>query len=87
LMEISHLGLSIPRSLTLCVMADWGSLHLFSSSAEGTSFFFLIYFFLLGIFLIYISNAIPKVPHTHPPPSPTLPLPLFGPGIPLYWGI
>jgi hypothetical protein len=29
---------------------------------------------LLGIFLIYISNAIPKVPHTHPrlpyPPNP-----------------
>jgi hypothetical protein len=25
--------------------------------------------FLLGIFLVYISNAIPKVPHTH---SPTL---------------
>jgi hypothetical protein len=35
----------------------------------------LAYFFnnfLLGIFLIYISNAIPKVPHTHPPtPLPT----------------
>jgi hypothetical protein len=28
--------------------------------------------FLLGIFLIYIFNAIPKVPHTHPPnPLPT----------------
>jgi hypothetical protein len=26
--------------------------------------------FLLGIFLIYISNAIPKVPHTLPPPTP-----------------
>jgi hypothetical protein len=24
--------------------------------------------FLLDIFLIYISNAIPKVPYTHPPP-------------------
>ena len=34
------------------------------------SFFFLI--FLLGIFLIYISNAIPKVPHTLPStPLPT----------------
>jgi hypothetical protein len=30
--------------------------------------FFLI--FLLGIFLIYISNAIPKVPHTLTPPTP-----------------
>jgi hypothetical protein len=45
------------------------------------------FFFLLGIFLVYIFNAIPKVPHTHPPQSPTHPLPLFGPGIPLYWGI
>jgi hypothetical protein len=43
--------------------------------------------FLLGIFLIYISNAIPKVPHTLPTHSPTHPLPLFGSGVPLYWGI
>jgi hypothetical protein len=29
-------------------------------------------FFLLGIFLVYIFNAIPKVLHTHPPnPLPT----------------
>jgi hypothetical protein len=33
------------------------------------AFFFFIYF-LLGIFLIYIFNAIPKVPHTHPAPIP-----------------
>jgi hypothetical protein len=49
-------------------------------------FFFLLRFkknFLLGIFLIYISNAIPKVPHTHPH-SPTHPLPLLGPGVLLY---
>jgi hypothetical protein len=43
--------------------------------------------FLLGIFLIYISNAIPKGPPYPPPHSPTYPLPLVGPGIPLYWGI
>jgi hypothetical protein len=48
--------------------------------------FYFILIFLLGIFLIYISNAIPKVPHTLPH-SPTHPLPLFGPGVPLYWGI
>jgi hypothetical protein len=45
-------------------------------------------FILLAIFFIYISNAIPKVPYTLPPPcSPTHPLPLLGPGVPLYWGI
>jgi hypothetical protein len=44
--------------------------------------------FLLYIFFIYISNAIPKGPYTLPLPcSPTHPLPLLGPGIPLYWGI
>jgi hypothetical protein len=37
--------------------------------------FFIFKYFLLGIFLIYISNAIPKVPHTlltlPYPPTPT----------------
>jgi hypothetical protein len=32
-------------------------------------FIYLFIFYLLGIFFIYISNAIPKVPHT-PPPTP-----------------
>jgi hypothetical protein len=36
------------------------------------------FFFLLDIFFIYISNAIPKVPYTLPLPcSPTHPLPLL----------
>jgi hypothetical protein len=47
-----------------------------------------VYIFLLDIFFIYISNAIPKVPYNLPLPcSPTHPLPLLGPSIPLYWGI
>jgi hypothetical protein len=49
------------------------------------SFFFK---FLLDIFFIYISNTILNVPYTLPLPcSPTHPLPLLGPGVPLYWGI
>jgi hypothetical protein len=40
------------------------------------------FLFLLDIFFIYISSAIPKVSHILPQP-----LPLIGPGIPLYWGI
>jgi hypothetical protein len=49
----------------------------------------VIYAFLLDIFFICSSNAIPKVPYSLPPPSLLLypPLPLLGPGIPLYWGI
>jgi hypothetical protein len=44
--------------------------------------------FSLDIFFIYMSNAVPKVPYTLPPPcSPTHPLQIPGPGIPLYWGI
>jgi hypothetical protein len=51
-------------------------------------FFFLFKKILLDIFFIYISNAILKVPYTLSPPwSPTHPLPLLGPGMPLYWGI
>jgi hypothetical protein len=54
-------------------------------------FFFGIFFFsffLLDIFFIYISNAMPKATYTLPLPcSPPHPLPLRGPGIPLYWGI
>jgi hypothetical protein len=38
--------------------------------------------FLLDIFFIYISNAIPKVPYTLPPPCyPTHSFPLLGPGV------
>jgi hypothetical protein len=44
--------------------------------------------FLLDIFFIYISNAIPKVPYTTPLALlPYPPLPILGPGLPLYWGI
>jgi hypothetical protein len=50
--------------------------------------FFQLLIFLLDIFFIYISNAIPKAPYTLSLPcSPTHPLLLPGPGIPLYWGI
>jgi hypothetical protein len=50
------------------------------------TFFFLKYF-LLHIFLNYISNAIPKVPHTLPSTSLPTHSHFFGPGVPLYWGI
>jgi hypothetical protein len=49
---------------------------------------FFFFPFLLNIFFIYISNAIPNIPYTLPTPcSPSHPLPLLGPGVPLYWGI
>jgi hypothetical protein len=54
---------------------------------QGPNRDFLFLFFYLGIFLNYISNAIPKVPHTLHHHSPTHPLPPFGPGVPLYWSI
>jgi hypothetical protein len=51
-------------------------------------FLFSFLFFSLDIFFIYTSNAIIKVPYIHPLPcSSTHPLPLLGPGFPLYWGI
>jgi hypothetical protein len=39
----------------------------------------VVVFFLLHIFLNYISNAIPKVPHTLPHPLPYPPIPIFWP--------
>jgi hypothetical protein len=54
------------------------------------SYFLYLHFFyqfLLDIFFIYISNAIQKSPIPSPSCSPTHPLPLLDPGIPLYWGI
>jgi hypothetical protein len=49
-------------------------------------FFSCLFFFssnyVLDIYFIYISNAIPKVPYILPQPrSPTHPLPLLGPGV------
>jgi hypothetical protein len=57
--------------------------------------FFFVFFLLLDIFFIYISNDIPfpsflsenPLPPPSSPCSPTHLLPLPGPGIPLYWGI
>ena len=48
---------------------------------HGSSILHTIFFF--GIYFIYISNAIPKVPIPSSTHSPTHPLPLLGPGIPL----
>ena len=39
----------------------------------GTEMYISIFYFLLDIFFVYISNAIPKVPYT--PPSTLLPYP------------
>jgi hypothetical protein len=37
------------------------------------------FYFLLGIYFIYISNAVPKVPHMLPHPLPHPPTPSFWP--------
>jgi hypothetical protein len=44
---------------------------------HGQGVFF--FFFKLGIYFIYISNAIPKVPHTLPHPLPYPPTPTSSP--------
>jgi hypothetical protein len=60
-----------------CPKVDLLSLLLYLLSAPP--------FLKLGIFFIYISNAIPKVPRVLPTlSSPRPPLPLLGPGVPLY---
>jgi hypothetical protein len=36
-MEIAHLGLNVPKSLTLCIMPDWGGGGCLFPSATGGS--------------------------------------------------
>jgi hypothetical protein len=53
--------------------------------------FFLGFFFFFNIFISYFPHlhfqCYPKSLPYPPPHSPTHLFPLFGPGIPLYWGI
>jgi hypothetical protein len=67
----------------------WSLRHVHKAELVQVVISRLFFFFLLRIFLNYISNAIPKVPHTLPPPLPypLIPIFFFGPGITLYWGI
>jgi hypothetical protein len=58
----------------------------FSGNTTYPGGFFKKYF-LLHIFLNYIFNAIPKVPHTLSPTSLPTHSHFFGLGVPLYWGI
>jgi hypothetical protein len=72
-----------PGTQILALALDRKRNVLLFSLAEKFSFFFLNFFqFLLDIFFIYISNAIPKVPYTLP--TTLLPYP---PTLPLFWGI
>jgi hypothetical protein len=68
----------------ICRVHTQGGPELVQIGKVSLFFFFFFNIFLLRIFLNYISNAIPKVPHTFHPHSPTHPFPLFGPGVPLY---
>jgi hypothetical protein len=86
------------EALLYCVWNTWVSSILFFST-WGNCYFYNTnqswFLFLLDIFFIYISNVIPfpSFPSENPlsppvsPCSPTHPLLLPGPGIPLYWGI
>jgi hypothetical protein len=51
----------------------------FATKMPDNIFKFLFFLFLLRIFFNYISYAIPKVPHTLPPPLPYPPIPIFWP--------
>ena len=74
--------------LDFCLKQRWPiGLHTILNDVHHFTFrleviFFNFFHFLLGIFFIYISNAIRKVPYTVVPPN-TYPLLLLGPGVPL----
>jgi hypothetical protein len=64
-----------------------------SGESHTILFYFILFFYIqTSFFLIrYFPHlhfqCYPKGPPYPPPQSPTHPLPLFGPGVPLYWGI
>jgi hypothetical protein len=67
---------------TMHFNSNWTTLFLRKKNQED--FFPFLKKILLDIFFIYISNAIPNVPYTLPLPwSPTHPLPLLSPSVPL----
>jgi hypothetical protein len=61
---------------------DWQKLHVDRYPRIGN--FKKNFFCLLGIFFIYISNAIPKSPIPSLPTPLSPQHPLLGPGFPLY---
>jgi hypothetical protein len=48
---------------------------------------FCFCFCFVLFYYIFSSTTFPKFPPYPPTHSPTHPFPLFGPGVPLYWGI
>jgi hypothetical protein len=85
-MEVSYAVL-VTSDLVSQVVSPPIEIYLRDKAGMCTAILFFILFFLLRIFLNYISNAIPKVPHTLPSQLPYPSIPIFGPGVPLYWGI
>ena len=68
----------------------------FSLSSASPFFSWSFFFFRLNLFLIYFIRYFPHLHFQHYPKSPPYPrlshspthsLPLFDPGVPLYWGI
>ena len=79
--------------------SQWATVYMFHSQSFVLSLVIVIQsechitfdHFLKSIFIRYFPHlhfqCYPESPPYPPPQSPTHPLPLFGPGIPLYWGI
>jgi hypothetical protein len=66
----------------------WASTPVFARHWHSlTRLYLLFFFFLIRYFPRLHFQCYPKGLPYPPPQSPTHPLPLFGPGVPLYWGI
>jgi hypothetical protein len=84
---------SFQPSAFILLFTIYSALYLHSSIYLPTFFFLFFCFVFINFFIRYFPHlhfqCYPKSPPYPPPPTPlpTHPLPLFGPGVPLYWGI
>jgi hypothetical protein len=88
--SLAHLMVLIAASLIWSIYSFSLFLSLFCACSCVCLFWGLVlfsFFFFISYFPRLHFQCYPKGSPYPPPQSPTHPLPLFGPGVPLYWGI
>jgi hypothetical protein len=83
----SFLDTHILNLLLFLIQLNFFKNNMLNIGSLGISYNVFFLYFLLDIFPHLHFQCYPKSLPYPPTHSPTHPLPLFGPGVPLYWGI